>query len=196
MLFKLLKVESKDKNEEILNFIDKRKELNVVFFGQNETLYFSLPDEPNVKIVPLFFDNNLFFLLNTFDIGKIEKIKLWFEHITNSPFSIFTFSNDFFKKMLDENDKIVEINAVIHDFITDEISISGSDLHSSEFYETIIKKGEIKKIVLYLDEPEQALIKVFYDGRISIIPELDFAKVKSLMIYLLKRLNIEKQVLQ
>jgi len=194
MLLKIAKVEDNSKNEKILKCLAEKKEITPGFDSSNVLLYFSLKDESKLKIIPLMFESNLFFLLNTFENNKITKFKSLFENATSLSLSIMVFSSDSLKRMLNENGKIVEITAIIHDFVTDEISISGSDLRSSEFYDSIINKGEIKKLVMYLDEPTknlQALIKIFSDGRISIIPELEFVKVKSLLSYLLERLKIE-----
>jgi len=133
-------------------------------------------------------------LLNTFEKSKFDKFKKWFEDIADLSLSVITFTNYSFKEMIKGNCKIVEITAIIHDYVTDEISITGSDLQTSEFYTSIIENGEIKKLVLYLDEDDEklkALIKIYSDGRIIIIPELEFKQLKSLVTYVLERLEIE-----
>lgn len=194
MLFKIVKITNGNEKEDSLKVLSETNEINPVFDDKKELLYLNYNTDFELKVIPLFFNESLFFLLNTFEKSKIDNFKIWFEGITDSPLSEITFTNDSFKGMINGNGKIVELTAIIHDYVTDEISISGSDLKSSEFYTSIIEKGEIKKIVLYLDEPDEnlkALLKIFYDGRISIIPELEFKQIKSLITYVLKRLKIE-----
>lgn len=194
MLFKIVKITSSKKNDNLLTFLSETNEIDTVFDDRNEILYFSYDDDYKMKVVPLIFNDNFLFLLNTFENSKIDNFKIWFEDIADSLLSVITFTNDSFKEMINGNCKIVEMTAIIHDNVTDEISISGSDLQTSEFYTSIIEKGEIKKLVLYLDDDDEnlkALMKIFYDGRISIIPELEFKKVKSLVTYVLERLEIE-----
>jgi len=194
MLFKIVKITSNKKNDDLLKFLSETSEIDTFFDEKNEILYFSYDDDLKMKVVPLFFNGNFLFLLNTFEKRKIDNFKIWFEDIADSLLSVINFTNDSFKEMINGNCKIVEMTAIIHDNVTDEISISGSDLQTSEFYTSIIEKGEIKKLVLYLDDDNEnlkALMKIFYDGRISIIPELEFKQVKSLVTYVLERLEIE-----
>lgn len=194
MLFKIVKITSSKKNDDLLKFLSGTNEIDTFFDDKNEILYFSYDDDFKMKVVPLFFNGNFLFLLNTFEKRKIDNFKIWFEDIADSLLSVINFTNDSFKEMINGNCKIVEMTAIIHDNVTDEISISGSDLQTSEFYTSIIEKGEIKKLVLYLDDDDEnlkALMKIFYDGRISIIPELEFKQVKSLVTYVLERLEIE-----
>ena len=193
MLFKIVKITSDKNHNDLFNLLSENDEIEYVLDDSNELLYFSHENDFEMKIVPLIFNENFLFLFNTFENSRIENFKKWFENIADSSFSVITFTNDSFKKIIDGDCKIVEMTAIIHDCVTDEISISGSDLKTSEFYTSIIEKGEIKKLVLYLDYDENlnALMKIFYDGRISIIPEFEFKRVKSLVTYVLERLEIE-----
>lgn len=195
MLFKIVKITSSKNNDDLLNLLSETDKISPIFDERNNLLYFSYDNGFNIKVVPLIFNGNFLFLLNTFENSKIDNFKIWFEDIADSLLSVITFTNDSFKEMINGNCKIVEMTAIIHDNVTDEISISGSDLKTSEFYTSIIEKGEIKKLVLYLDDDDdgnlKALMKIFYDGRISIIPELEFKKVKSLVTSVLERLEIE-----
>ena len=193
MLFKIVKITSDKSYNDLFNLLSGTDEIKSVFDDNSELSYFSYKNEFEMKIVPLIFNGNILFLFNTFENSKIENFKKLFEDIADSSFSVITFTNDSFKEIIDGDCKIVEMTAIIHDSVTDEISISGSDLKTSEFYTSIIEKGEIKKLVLYLDYDENlnALMKIFYDGRISIIPEFEFMKVKSLVTYVLERLEIE-----
>ena len=198
MLFKIVKITNGDEREDLLKVLSETNEINPVFDDNNKLLCLNYNTEFELKVIPLFFKEDLFFLLNTFEKRKIDNFKTWFEGITNSSFSLITFTNNSFKGMINENGKIVELTAIIHDYVTNEVSISGSDLKSSEFHTSIIEKGEIKKIVLYLDDDVgdlKALIKIFSDGRIGIIPEFEFEKAKSLVTYVLERLEIELGIL-
>ena len=193
MLFKIVKITSDKNHNDLSNLLSDNDEIESVLDDSNELLYFSHENDFEMKIVPLIFNGNFLFLFNTFENRRIEFFKKWFENIADSSFSAITFTNNSFKEIINGDCKIVEMTAIIHDSVTDEISISGSDLKTSEFYTSIIEKGEIKKLVLYLDYDENlnALMKIFYDGRISIIPEFEFKRVKSLVTYVLERLEIE-----
>ena len=193
MLFKIVKITSDKNHNDLSNLLSDNDEIESVLDDSNELLYFSHENDFEMKIVPLIFNENFLFLFNTFENRRIEFFKKWFENIADSSFSAITFTNNSFKEIINGDCKIVEMTAIIHDSVTDEISISGSDLKTSEFYTSIIEKGEIKKLVLYLDYDENlnALMKIFYDGRISIIPEFEFKRVKSLVTYVLERLEIE-----
>jgi len=193
MLFKIVKITSDKNHNDLFNLLSGTDEIESVLDDSNELLYFNYKNDFEMNIVPLIFNGNFLFLFNTFENRRIDIFRQWFEGIANSSFSVITFTNDSFKEIIDGDCKIVEMTAIIHDSVTDEISISGSDLKTSEFYTSIIEKGEIKKLVLYLDYDENlnALMKIFYDGRISIIPEFEFKRVKSLVTYVLERLEIE-----
>ncbi|MDD1690627.1 MAG: hypothetical protein LUQ66_08210 [Methanoregula sp.] len=86
------------------------------------------------------------------------------------------------------------MEAIIHGPILEEITISGSDIHDAEFYQLIMEKGEIRKVVVYLDTIQNlqigAVIKIFSDGKISIIPEIQVDRVVSIFDKILKGLEI------
>lgn len=155
-------------------------------------LYFSQSGFSNCIITQ--FDDKPYLLANTFDISKIQKIESFLSinfQMTITPVKISTTS---FKNILKLNYPIIELDAIIHEPIYEEISISGTDIQNSEFYKLIIEEGEIQKLVFYLDSIDDerigGVIKIFHDGKISIIPELKLETIPKLFNHILKRLEI------
>jgi hypothetical protein len=173
-------------------------QISTVYSESNEIRYFVLTNEIQVKIIPISFGYDLYFVFDTIDDTIIKKFELCFESITNLSLSIVTFSSKSLKFLLlrDYSDtfKLIEVNAVFYDKALDEMTVSGSDLLLEGNILSIINEGEIKKMVLSFKDPNifvSPLIKVYSDGRISIIPELETGQTMIILTFLFS--NIEFQ---
>lgn len=197
MLFTIIEVvnDKVDASEILTRLLD----LPEIFpsYSENKTLlYFTYNSENNLICIPIIFRKKLFLLLNTFDGEKAQTFKSFIQTNIGLSMSNKELHNDSFKNLINSKSKIVEISAIINDQIVEEISISGSDLQNSSLYDLIMDKGHIRKIVLYADEigtdKIAALVKIFSDGKFSIIPEIDIGTVVSLVSDLFERFKLEQ----
>jgi len=164
----------------------------LVYNENNDIFYFHYIPEKEILVIPIPFEQKLAFLINTFEKDKVLSFISSFKNIISLDISRVHFKNQSFKNIVSSNCSVVEISAIVNDSMLEEISISGSDIKNSEFYKMILDNGEINKIVLYLDVDHfNCVVKVFVDGKISIIPELNSNQTKLVFSHLLKRLEIE-----
>ena len=137
-----------------------------------------------------------FLLINSFDKTKINNITSFFSESFNLFPNTMKISTNSFKKIMELKYQIVELDAIIHDPIVEEISISGTDIHDAEFYQIIMEKGEIQKITIYFDEIEGdrigSVVKLFSDSKMSVIPELDPQELLKIFKIIVQEIAIDQ----
>jgi hypothetical protein len=140
------------------------------------------------------FDNQAYILVNTFDKSKIAELESFFSSNFQISFNSIKIATDSFKKILKFNYPIIELDAICHEPIFEEISISGTDIRNNELFQLTIENCEIQKLVIYIDsigsEKRGGVVKIFFDGKFSIIPEFKFDIIPYLFTQLLKELEI------
>jgi hypothetical protein len=178
-------------------------QISTVYNEFNEIRYFVLTNKIQAKITPISSSFSLFFVIDTFEDTIIEKFKLCFENLTSLSLLIITFPSNSLKKVIYKDQlelkifKLIEINAIFHDQALDEVTVSGPDINSKENIMTLLSEGEINKVVLSFDYPispvftisVSPLIKIYADGRISIIPELEAEQVMIILLFLLNKFD-------
>jgi len=143
-----------------------------------------------IKGIVITYSEYQYFFLNTFNPTKISEFEEYYFKFVNDQIKRIKFNFDIFKRQIVEKKyKIIEIEAFTGDPICEEILISGADLEKSKEFQDIIHNGQIKKVVLYFQNLNQTnegfILKIFSEGKLSIIPDFDFDYLNEFFKYLL-----------
>jgi hypothetical protein len=196
MLFTFFKIEnhSHDLNK-IFNCFTNNDNIESVTWNQEKKsfqIFFNNSELSKCVVVQI--ADYQFLLVNTFDKEKIKNTLSFFSEVFPVSFRPIEIATNEFKKILNTDYQIVELVAIINGPITEEITLSGVDIHEAEFYQLMMEKGEIRKIVIFLPFPQNdqvgTVVKIFFDGKFSIIPEIKNDLVITIFEKIMKGLEI------
>lgn len=184
-----------------INLNDIQKKLVIIedpplkIYRQEKIIFIDFQMQSNIKSIILNHREKSYVFINAFERAKIDIVTNFFKNILNINFSPVHISTDSFKKMIKLDYQIVEMDATLHDPIIEDISISGTNIHEAELYNLIMNKGEIQKIVIYFDKLNiikiGAVVKLFAEGKINIIPEFNEDTVSIIFNKILEGLEID-----
>lgn len=136
----------------------------------------------------------LYFIYKTETIILIESFSKSLKELSaqilciyfNSKVIQYHFSLNDMQKLLKSFDNIMEMKLRTPDPIVEEINVVGEDLEDSKTFD-YLKDSEIVHFTTF-NKNFSASMKVFEDGRISIIPEKDYETVVGFLFNVLEKL--------
>lgn len=142
-------------------------------------------ESKNVKGLYFNYKTETIILLETFSKPARDSSKQLFSELFNSDVSDYHFSLNM-RRLLKSFDKITEMRLRTPDPLIEEINIVGEDLEDSETFEYFME-SEVVYFTTF-NKNFSASMKIFEDGRISIIPEKDYEIVVSFLTNVLEKL--------
>lgn len=190
MRFSILKIDNKAHAPQKINTIELDNTLHHIKDIKNYDFnIFDIAWEDdsgsnNIKGIYFVYENETIILVDTF-LKSLRDLSIQlFSKYLNSEVEEYHFSFDL-KKLLESFDNITELRLRTSDPLIEEINVVGEDLENSESFDFF----EDSEIVFFttFEKNISASMKIFEDGRISIIPEKDYKTVVDFLIEVLRK---------
>lgn len=143
-------------------------------------------ESKNIKGLYFIYKTETIILIESFSKSLKELSAQILSNYFNSNVINYHFSLNDMQKLLKSFDNIMEMKLRTPDPIVEEINVVGEDLEDSKTFE-YLKDSEIVHFTTF-NKNFSASMKVFEDGRISIIPEKNYETVVVFLFNVLEKL--------
>lgn len=191
MRFSILKIDNKVlphrkiDTVELVNISYHIKDIYNNKFNKFDVSWEDHSEQKNIKGIYFVYENETIILVDTF-LKNLRDLSIQIlSKYLNSEVKEYYFSFDL-KKLIKSFDNITELRLRTSDPLIEEINVVGEDLEDSESFD-FFKDSDIVFFTTY-NKDVSASMKVFDDGRISIIPEKESEIIVNFIIDILRKI--------